>query len=72
MLDGALATVARLTESRGLDGSARPQRDLPPVVVNRLALRHILLNVLGYLAESGRVPGACVISAEARGRPRSS
>jgi CheY-like chemotaxis protein len=56
VLGGVLATVNRLAEVRGLALRTALQPGLPAVTANRLALRHILLNVLGYLldlAESG-------------------
>jgi CheY-like chemotaxis protein len=69
VLGSALATVARVLEARGLAVRLELSPDLPPVVVNRLALRHILLNVLGFLANDARAgitpAGDLLISAEA-------
>jgi CheY-like chemotaxis protein len=54
VLDGALATVARLLASREVTLRLDLGADVPPVVVNRLALRHILLNLLGFVVASGQ------------------
>lgn len=51
VLSGALTTVARALAARGLTVLSEIAPELPPVSVNRLALRHILLNLLGFLAD---------------------
>ena len=52
VLSGALTTVARVMTARGLTVYPELTSGIPAVSVNRLALRHILLNLLGYLADT--------------------
>ena len=52
VLSGALATIARAALARGVSCHAALPPSLPPVLANRVALRHLLLNVLDYLIEA--------------------
>lgn len=52
VVESALATVSRPATARGLAFVVELAPSLPPVNVSRLALRHILLNVLGYYLET--------------------
>lgn len=48
---GALATISRLAESRGVKLSLIAPNDLPSVAVDRTALRQVLLSLLNYTIE---------------------
>jgi len=49
VLEGALATAAPLVERRGLRLDVVVPPDLPPVAVNRLILRQVVMSLLAYL-----------------------
>ena len=63
VLGGALSTISRLAAARGVSFRRSLPSDLPPIVVNRLALRHVLLNLLGYLIDTAETGGLAIAAA---------
>ena len=66
ILEGALATARNLAKSRDVRVEAIPAPSLPPVALNRNALRHILLAVLTYIIESNPGSRLDVMTADAQ------